>query len=50
VIDSGRLDMDYRTERKGSPYSLICTKNQASYERQRQRHQADREALAALQE
>jgi predicted 2-oxoglutarate/Fe(II)-dependent dioxygenase YbiX len=28
-----RADVDTRTERRGSPHSLICTKNQASYQR-----------------
>ena len=49
AIDHARLDMDYRTDRKGRPYTLVCTKNQASYERQRRQFEADREALAALE-
>ncbi|PWC50448.1 hypothetical protein [Azospirillum sp. TSA6c] len=29
----GKADVDLTTERKGRPYSLIATKNQASFER-----------------
>ena len=40
TIRDSRADCDTRTERQGRPYSLICTKNQASYERRaRQRTQ-----------
>ena len=33
AIETGRLDVDCRTERRGSPHTLICTKNRATYER-----------------
>ena len=33
IIRTARCDVDTITETKGRPYSLICTKNQASYER-----------------
>ena len=33
AIKTGRLDIDCRTERRGSPHTLICTKNRASYKR-----------------
>jgi len=33
TIRSARSDVDTRTERRGSPHSLLCSKNQASYER-----------------
>ena len=49
-IRRARADVDFRTERKGSPHSLICRKNQASYERrvkQRKQDLADRATLAA---
>ena len=40
TIRSSKVDLDTRTDRHGRPYSLICTKNQASYERRaRQRTQ-----------
>ena len=32
-IDRHRLDMSHVTERRGSPYTLVCTKNRASHER-----------------
>ena len=33
AIKTGRLDIDCRTERQGSPHTLICTKNRATYKR-----------------
>jgi hypothetical protein len=40
TIRSAKCDIDMTTEKRGRPYSLICTKNQASYERRvRQREQ-----------
>jgi hypothetical protein len=33
TIRRTRSDIDIRTERRGSPHILVCTKNQASYER-----------------
>jgi len=33
TIQTAHCDVDTATERRGSPHSLICTKNQASYER-----------------
>jgi len=35
-IKAARADLDVRTERRGSPYFLVCRKNRASYERRRQ--------------
>ena len=32
-IDQGRLDLFHQTERRGSPFTLVCTKNRASHER-----------------
>lgn len=49
-IKRAHADVDMRTERKGSPHSLNCRKNQASYERRvRQRKQdlADHAVLAS---
>lgn len=48
-IKQGRCDVNCATDKRGRPYSLVCTKNQASYERRaRQRKQdlADLETLA----
>jgi hypothetical protein len=48
TIRQARCDLDLRTERRGSPHSLVCTKNQASYERRTQQRKSDLENLAAL--
>ena len=50
MVRTARCDVDTRTEQHGRPYSLICTKNQASYERrveQRRQDLADAERLRA---
>ena len=47
-IKRARADVDMRTERKGSPHSLICRKNQASYERRVRQRKQDIANLAAL--
>ncbi len=40
VIKRARCDLDATTERRGSPHSLVCSKNQASHERRvKQRHE-----------
>ena len=33
TIETGKLDIDCQTERRGSPHTLICTKNRATYDR-----------------
>ena len=33
VIDRHRVDIDHVTERRGRPYTLVCTKNRASHRR-----------------
>ena len=33
TIQTAKCDVDTETEQRGRPYSLICTKNQASYQR-----------------
>jgi hypothetical protein len=43
-----KLDMTHVTERKGSPQTLVCTKTLRAYERQCQRHRADRDSMLAL--
>ena len=47
-IRQGRHDIDCSTERKGSPHVLVCTKNQASYERRVAQRRADLDDLARL--
>ncbi|MBM4258015.1 MAG: 2OG-Fe(II) oxygenase [Deltaproteobacteria bacterium] len=42
-------DLDVMTNRQGRPYSLVCTKNQASYERRARQRQEDLAHQARLQ-
>jgi hypothetical protein len=42
-------DLDLVTDRRGRPYSLVCTKNQASYDRRAQQRQRDLTHLAQLE-
>jgi hypothetical protein len=48
TIRKARCDLDAVTDRRGRPYSLVCTKNQASYDRRMKQHQQDLENLAVL--
>ncbi|MBS0304077.1 MAG: 2OG-Fe(II) oxygenase [Proteobacteria bacterium] len=48
-IRQGRCDVDCSTERKGSPHVLVCTKNQASYERRVAQRRADLDDLTRLE-
>jgi hypothetical protein len=41
-------DLDLATERRGSPHTLIATKNQASYERRAKQRRQDLEHVSAL--
>ena len=48
-IQRAQCDLDLATNKRGRPYTLVCTKNQASYQRRvRQREQdlGQREQLA----
>jgi hypothetical protein len=47
IRDAG-CDVDMKTERNGRPYSLICIKNQASYERRRIQRTSDLADLERL--
>jgi len=47
-IDRHRCDVDHVTERRGSPQTLVCTKNRASYARQKQQFAANERLLAEL--
>jgi predicted 2-oxoglutarate/Fe(II)-dependent dioxygenase YbiX len=42
-------DLDLVTDRRGRPYSLVCTKNQASYDRRAHQRQQDLAHLARLE-
>jgi hypothetical protein len=46
TIRQANCDLDLTTEQRGRPYSLVCTKNQASYERRAKQRQQDLDDLA----
>jgi predicted 2-oxoglutarate/Fe(II)-dependent dioxygenase YbiX len=48
-IRRSACDLDLVTDRRGRPYSLVCTKNQASYDRRAQQRQQDLAHLARLE-
>jgi hypothetical protein len=48
-IRAGGCDLDVTTIRRGSPHSLVCTKNQASYERRVLQRKNDLEVLAQIE-
>ena len=48
TIKKAGCDVDTATDRRGRPYSLVCTKNQASYERRAKQRRRDTENLARL--
>jgi len=48
-IDRHGCDCTHETERKGSPQTLVCTKNQGSYERRLKQYDVDQKLLAELE-
>jgi hypothetical protein len=48
AVRQHRCDLDLTTEKRGSPHTLICTKNQASYGRRVEQRQTDLEHRARL--
>ena len=48
IIDDHQLDLFHETERKGSPYILVCTKNRASYERRLKEYTKDVDKMKLL--
>ena len=48
IIDRHRLDMFHETERRGRPYTLVCTKNRASHERRLVEYVDDVAAMQSL--
>jgi hypothetical protein len=48
-IRRNSCDLDFTTDTRGRPYSLICTKNQASYDRRAQQRQKDLAEVARLE-
>ena len=49
-IDGQRLDMFHVTERRGRPFTLVCTKNRASHKRRLKQHAKDIEWMRSLAE
>jgi len=47
-IKNACADIDWRTEKQGSPHVLICTKNQASYNRRVEQRESDIANVTAL--
>ena len=50
MIEKHGLDITHITERKGSPQTLVCTKDRRSYERRCEQYRKDIAALTALAE
>jgi hypothetical protein len=48
IIDGKNLDTTHVTERSGRPYTLVCTKTKASYERAWKAHEVDLDHLAKI--
>ena len=48
VIDRRRLAMYHKTERQGSPYTLVCTKNQSGHERRLEEYREDLRCMGTL--
>ena len=49
-IENHGLDMTHVTDRKGSPQTLVCTKDRRSYQRRCEQYRQDIAALARLAE
>jgi predicted 2-oxoglutarate/Fe(II)-dependent dioxygenase YbiX len=47
-VRSAACDLDLTTERRGSPHTLVATKNQASYEWRAKQRRQDQEHVSAL--
>jgi hypothetical protein len=48
TVQRSHCDLDLATEQRGRPYSLVCTKNQASYERRAKQRREDLQDLEQL--
>jgi hypothetical protein len=48
TVQRSHCDLDLATEQRGRPYSLVCTKNQASYERRAKQRREDLQDLERL--
>jgi 2OG-Fe(II) oxygenase superfamily len=48
MIRQHKCDLDFTTERTRSPHTLVCTKNQASYQAELKTYRQDQQSLAAV--
>jgi hypothetical protein len=48
IIERHKCDLTHVTERRGSPYTLVCTKTTASYDTACQIHERDKKNLTRL--
>ena len=48
TIQRAHCDVDLTTDRRGRPYTLVCTKNQASYDRRAKQRRKDLEDVIHL--
>ena len=48
VIRNADLDIDMKTDKKGRPYTLVCTKNRASYRRRLAEYAEDMDLMDGL--
>ena len=48
IIDGRKLDTTHVTDRRGRPYTLVCTKTKASYERALKAHEGDLDHLKKM--
>ncbi len=49
TIKGNKCDVNCTTSKKGRPYTLVCVKNQASYDRRSKQHQKDLENISHLE-
>ena len=48
LIYENQLEIDHETERKGRPYTLVCTKNRATYKRRLEEYSGDVKQMKSL--
>ena len=48
IIERHRLDLDHVTERRGRPYTLVCTKNRATHKRRLAEYAKDITSMRSL--
>ena len=48
IIDEHRLDMSHETERRGRPFTLVCTKNRATHKRRLAEYAEDIARMSSL--